>query len=79
MTLLLAILCAAPLCVLPCKDTVEELWFKQKGMDRKTNLLVTIGTVTISFLLAILIKNIGDAITLAGCTTNPVVRTSLFI
>ena len=28
--LLLSVICAAPLCVLPAKDTVEELFFKPK-------------------------------------------------
>ena len=31
--LLFAIICAAPLCVLPSKDTIEELLYKEQGMS----------------------------------------------
>ena len=67
-------LTAAPLCVLPAKDTVEELFFKESGMNTKVNALVTLALVFLCFLLSILIDKIGDAITLAGATINPVVR-----
>ena len=40
-------------------------------MTRKQHFLVTLGMVTICFLLAISIPNIGDAITLTGATINP--------
>ena len=33
-----SIIAAAPLCVLPSKDTVEELFFKEKGMNKKQKL-----------------------------------------
>ena len=65
---------AAPLCVLPAKDTVEELFYKKEGMNKKVNAIVTLILVFICFLLSILINKIGDAITLAGATINPVVR-----
>jgi amino acid permease len=64
---------AAPLCVLPAKDTVEELFYKEIGMNKKVNTLVTLGLVFTCFLLSILINKIGDAITLAGATINPVI------
>ena len=35
--LIIAIVCACPLCILPAKDTIEELYFKQQegGMTSK--------------------------------------------
>ena len=75
--LFFAVLTAAPLCVLPAKDTVEELFWKKTGLTKKANVFVTFGIVSACFLLSILLDNIGDAITIAGATTNPMV--SLFI
>lgn len=37
-----AIFAAAPICVLPCKDTYEELVYPEKGMNQKQNIIVTI-------------------------------------
>ena len=66
-------LAAAPLCILPAKDTVEELFYKKEGMNKKVNALVTLALIFVCYLLSILIENIGDAITLAGATVNPVI------
>ena len=74
-TLFFAVMTAAPLCVLPAKDTVEELFWKEVGLNKKINALVTLALVFVCFLLSILIDKIGDAITLAGATINPVVTT----
>ena len=71
--LFFAIVTAAPLVVLPAKDSVEEIFFKKKGMDFKINCLVTFSLIIICYVPAIFIKDIGDAITIAGCTINPVV------
>ena len=68
-----AVMASAPICVLPAKDTVEELFFKKEGLDRKRNVLVTLGLVVVCFLLSISFDQIGDAITVAGATINPVV------
>lgn len=67
-------LSSSPLCVLPAKDTVEELFWKKTGMKVKTNMLVTLCVVAICWVPAIFVADIGDAITIAGSTTNPVVR-----
>jgi len=48
-----AVMASAPICVLPAKDTVEELFFKKEGLDRKRNVLVTLGLVVVCFLLSI--------------------------
>ena len=65
------------MCVLPAKDTVEEVFWKETGMSKKINALVTLGIVTLCYCLAIFIPEIGDAITIAGSTTNPVVNYSM--
>ena len=69
-----AVMASAPICVLPAKDTVEELFFKKEVLDRKNNVLVTFVLVFVCFLLSISFDKIGDAITVAGATVNPVVR-----
>ena len=50
---------AAPLCVLPSKDTVEELFYKEKGMTKKQNFLVTLILVTVNCALALALDGIG--------------------
>jgi len=70
---LFAVICAAPLVVLPSKDTIEELLYKDNGMTFNQNLLWTFILTIISFCIAAVIPNIGDAMTLVGCTINPVI------
>lgn len=66
---------AAPLCVLPSKDTVEELFYKENpdGMTKIQNLAVTFLLVTVNLVLALFIGTIGDAMTLVGSTINPII------
>ena len=66
---------AAPLCVLPCKDTIEELFFKEQpnGMSKIQNGIVTLGLVIVNTCIALFIKNIGDAMSLVGSTINPII------
>ena len=71
--LLFAQMVAAPLVLLPQKDTVEELYFKTDGMSKCQNLVVTIILVSINLSLAIFIESIGDAMTLVGSTINPII------
>lgn len=71
--LLFSVICAAPLCVLPQKDTIEELFFKPKAMTSAQNLMVTLGLVIINGALGILIENIGQAMTIVGATINPII------
>lgn len=72
-SLLFAIISAAPLCVLPSKDTIEELFYKENGMTKKANFLWTLALVTLNCALAVAIPNIGDAMTIVGSTINPVI------
>ena len=74
--LFFAIATAAPLVVLPAKDTVEEIIADgnpNRRMSKKENLMVTAILVTASYLLACVIPSISDAMTLVGSTTNPAV------
>ena len=74
--LFFAIATAAPLCVLPAKDTVEEIVAKgdhNRKLTKKENLLATLILVIGSYLLACVIPSIQDAMTLVGSTTNPTV------
>lgn len=71
--LLFAVICAAPLCVLPAKDTVEELCFGGQVMSRRENFIVTLAVVLVNLTLAIVVPNIGSAMTLVGSTINPVI------
>ena len=74
--LFFAIATAAPLVVLPAKDTVEEIIAKgdaTRRLSKKENLVVTICLIIVCFLLAIAIPNIKAVMTLVGSTTNPAV------
>lgn len=72
-TLLLAVFCAAPICVLPSKDSFEELVYAENGMGNKQNTMVTLGMVIGCYIFAVVIPGIGDALTILGSTTNPLV------
>jgi amino acid permease len=65
---------AMPLLYLPAKETVEELFFGGRRMKPKQNVYVTFILVLISYIFAIFVPSIGDAMALSGCTTNPMVR-----
>ena len=74
--LFFAIATAAPLIILPAKDTVEEIVAKgnpNRRLSSKENMLTTFLLILVSYLLAIAIPSIGDAMTLVGSTTNPAV------
>ena len=63
-----------PLLFLPAKETVEVLFLKGKRkMTSKENIKCTLALVFISYIFAIFVPSIGDAMALAGCTTNPMV------
>jgi amino acid permease len=74
--LFFAIATAAPLIILPAKDTVEEIVAKgnpERRLSPKENMLTTFLLVLTSYLLACVIPSISDAMTLVGSTTNPAV------
>ena len=69
--ILTVILFATPLTILPCKDTIEELFLAPgQRLSAKQNVLATFVIVLISFGLSLAIPNIGDAMTILGATTN---------
>jgi amino acid permease len=64
-----------PLLFLPAKETVEVLWLKgERRMTKDENIKCTFILVFISYIFAIFVPSIGDAMALAGCTTNPMVK-----
>ena len=74
--LFFAIATAAPLVVLPAKDTIEEIVAKgnpNRRLSNKENLITTLGLIVICYLLSIVIPSISAAMTLVGSTTNPAV------
>jgi amino acid permease len=76
--LLVGVILAAPLSVLPCKDTIEEIWLGQNvRMSSNQNLLVTFLLVSTICVCAVAIPNIGDAMTIVGATSNPIVGFTL--
>ena len=69
--ILTVILFATPLTILPCKDTIEELFLPpEQKLNTKQNALATFVIVLISFGLSLAIPNIGDAKTILGATPN---------
>ncbi|TNV79783.1 hypothetical protein FGO68_gene1776 [Halteria grandinella] len=63
-----------PLTILPCKDTLETIMLPRgRKFSTVQNIKVTLGLVTVCFIFSIAITNIGDAITLLGATTNPII------
>ena len=76
--LLAGVILASPLCLMPVKDAIEELYLgSNQTMNKKQNLIVTIIIVTTCFLAAVLIPNISDAMTVIGATSNPLVGFTL--
>lgn len=48
--LVFAIFAAAPICVLPTKDAVEELFYSENGMSNKQNLIITVVIVVACYI-----------------------------
>ena len=70
--MLYVVVFACPLCVLPCKDSMEELIWGggEFRMNKKQNFLVTLFLICVSYVFALAIPNFGDALTILGATTN---------
>ena len=70
---------AMPFLILPAKETSEELLLKGKRVfTKKENAICTFVLVFISYICAIFVPSIGDAMALAGCTTNPIVTQTIY-
>ena len=62
---------ATPFCVLPNKDSIEELITKEGNkLSPKQNLIFTFLLVALAFVIAIEVPTISDAMTVLGATTN---------
>ena len=68
------IVLSTPLCVLPCKDTIEELFLGQSRlMTNQENAFCTFILVMICCVLGVAVPNIGDIMWIVGATSNPIV------
>lgn len=56
-----SVLAAGPLCILPTKDSIEELIYGDKEMTMKQNLVVTFILLVIAGTLGIIVPDIGTA------------------
>ena len=72
-TLTIAVFAAAPMCVLPSKDSYEALIYGDKKMTSKQNLWLTITFAFGCLFFALIIPGISDAITILGYTINPII------
>lgn len=69
--MLMVVFFATPFCVLPNKDSIEELITKEgEKLSQKQNLLFTFLLVALAFVVAIVVPTISDAMTVLGATTN---------
>ena len=74
LVLLAGVILASPMCLMPAKDTLEELFLGQeRRMNNIENFLVTFSIVSACFLAAVCIPKISDAMTVIGDTSNPAV------
>jgi len=49
------------------------MFYKEKGLNKKQNIVVTLIFVSACWICGVFIPSIGDAITITGATINPVV------
>ena len=69
-----ALIVCCPLCILPAKDALEMLVFKQETrMSGNENFFCTSIVVTVCFLAAVSVKNIASIIQIAGATSSTAV------
>ena len=62
---------ASPFCVLPAKDSFEELLMKDgKKFNQKLNFLCTFGIVVFTWIATYLLETLSDVLGILGPTTN---------
>ncbi|CAI2366603.1 unnamed protein product [Moneuplotes crassus] len=71
--LVVTIMSAGPLCMLPVKDCVEDLIYKNEIMTDSQNVMVTLLLTGICYAAAIVIPSIGDVLSILGLSCNPYV------
>lgn len=71
---LFIVIFAAPFVVLPSKDAIESLLMtRNKRFSLTQNIIVTSIIISMAYYVAVYLKTIGDAMTVLGATTNPLV------
>ena len=69
--MLMVVLFACPFCVLPVKDSIEEISCKKgEKLSMRSNILWTFVLVSVSVTIALVVPTISDAMTILGATTN---------
>ena len=69
--MLMVVLFACPFCVLPVKDSIEEISCKKgEVLTMRQNIIWTFVLVTIAVTIALVVPTITDAMTILGATTN---------
>ncbi|CAI2366833.1 unnamed protein product [Moneuplotes crassus] len=71
--LVFAIFSAAPVCSIPAKDACEKILYPTSTMTPTQNFFMTIAICIGCYCAAVGIPGIGDAITIFGCTLNPLI------
>ena len=66
--IMLVVIFATPFCVLPCKDSIEDL--KGKKLQGNENIVYTFVLVGTSLVISLVLLNIGTIMTILGATTN---------
>jgi amino acid permease len=62
-----------PICMIPCKNSIEELFFKGRRMTTLENVFVTFLLANFCCCLALFVPDIGTAMTIVGSTVNPII------
>jgi len=68
--LLIVVTFASPFCVLPMKDSVEDVMYKETKLDGKKNLIWTFVLVIVCMFISFGLTSLGVVATLLGATTN---------
>jgi len=69
--MLMVVLFACPFCVLPVKDSIEEISCKKgETLSMKANVIWTFVLVSVAVSVALIVPTISDAMTILGATTN---------
>ena len=66
--IMVVVIFATPFCVLPCKDSIEDL--KGKKLVGYENFAYTLLLIGISLVISLVLLNIGTIMTILGATTN---------
>ena len=66
--ILIVVTFATPFCVLPCKDSIEDI--RGKKLVGYENFIWSLTLIIVSMLFAMAFTNIGTIMTILGATTN---------